>query len=96
MRSCLVALVALLALGSPAAGQTSPAADGRAFEPEDWYRLTTLSSPAVSPDGLWVAFTVTTVREEENERHSEIWMVSADGGEPWRLQRTDRPAPGSV
>ncbi len=59
--------------------------EGRAFTPEDWYRLTTVSSPALSPDGRWVAFTVTTVREEENARHSEIWMVGAEGGEPWRV-----------
>src|SRR5690606_27286437 len=31
-----------------------------------------------------VAFTVTTVKEEENERHSEVWVVPAAGGEPVR------------
>jgi dipeptidyl aminopeptidase/acylaminoacyl peptidase len=60
-------------------------AQGRAFTPQDWYRLTTLSSPAVSPDGKWVAFTVTTVRESENKRHAEVWMVAAEGGEPIRM-----------
>src|SRR5690554_4834393 len=57
----------------------------RAFEPADWYRVTTLSSPALSPDGRQVAFTVTTVKESENERHSEVWIVPAEGGEPTRL-----------
>ena len=60
------------------------AAQQRAFTPDDWYRLTTLSSPALSPDGELVAFTVTTVRESENERHSEVWVVPADGGDPVR------------
>ncbi|MEZ4585302.1 MAG: S9 family peptidase [Gemmatimonadales bacterium] len=60
-------------------------AQGRAFAPEDWYRLATVSSPAISPDGQWVAFTVTTVREKENKRHSEVWLVSSQGGEPSRL-----------
>jgi len=58
---------------------------GRAFTPEDWYRLTRVSDPALSPDGEHVAFTVTTVVEEDNALHSEIWLVPAEGGEPVRL-----------
>jgi dipeptidyl aminopeptidase/acylaminoacyl peptidase len=61
------------------------AAQGRAFTPQDWYRMTTLSGPAVSPDGKWVAFTVMTVREKENKRHQEVWMVPTQGGDPIRM-----------
>lgn len=57
----------------------------RAFTPSDWYKVTTLSSPALSPDGGRVAFTVTTVREGENRRHSEVWVVPTSGGEPQRF-----------
>ena len=60
------------------------AAQGRAFTPDDWYRVTNLSSPAVSPDGKQVAFTVTTVVTAENKRHSEIWVVGTEGGSPVR------------
>ena len=63
----------------------APATQGRAFTPQDWYRLHTVSSPAMSPDGRHVAFTVTTAREGENDRHSEVWMVPSAGGEPVRL-----------
>ena len=59
-------------------------AQKRGFTPADWYRLTTLSSPALSPDGRLVAFTVTTVKEAENKRHSEVWVVPAAGGAPVR------------
>ena len=58
---------------------------GRAFTPNDWYRVTTLSNPAVSPDGKQIAFTVTTVVAAENKRHSEVWLVPAAGGEPVRM-----------
>jgi dipeptidyl aminopeptidase/acylaminoacyl peptidase len=63
----------------------APATQGRAFTPQDWYRLHTVSSPAMSPDGRHVAFTVTTAREGENDRHSEVWMVPTAGGDPVRL-----------
>ncbi|HZD03772.1 MAG TPA: hypothetical protein VE173_02610, partial [Longimicrobiales bacterium] len=61
------------------------AGGGRAFTPADWFRLTTVSSPAMSPDGRYVAFEVTTVDEDANRRHSEVWMVPAAGGEPVRM-----------
>ena len=67
------------------ASSTQAIAQGRAFTPNDWYRLTTVSAPAVSPDGNRIAFTVTTVIAADNKRHSEVWMVPASGGEPMRL-----------
>ncbi|MFS8639154.1 MAG: prolyl oligopeptidase family serine peptidase, partial [Gemmatimonadota bacterium] len=32
-----------------------------------------------------IAFTVTTVVEKENRRHSEVWIAPVDGGEPYRV-----------
>ena len=60
-------------------------AQGRAFTPADWYKVVTVGSPAMSPDGKRVAMTVTTVREAENRRHSEVWVVGTDGGAPQRF-----------
>ena len=77
----LLLLPLLLVLAVPAGAQE---AGKRAFAPADWYRLTTLSSPAMAPNGERIAFTVTTVKEEENERHSEVWVVPTAGGEPVR------------
>ena len=75
-RAVPIALVAaLVGVPSPLAAQQGPAPGGRAFQPSDVYRIVAVSSPAVSPDGARVAFTVTTVREGENRRHSEIWMA---------------------
>ncbi|MDB4874738.1 MAG: WD40-like beta Propeller containing protein [Gemmatimonadetes bacterium] len=72
----------LLPLGIVGAQQTAPAR--HAFTPADWYKVTTVGAPALSPDGNKVAFTVTTVRESENKRHSEVWVVNTQGGEPVR------------
>jgi dipeptidyl aminopeptidase/acylaminoacyl peptidase len=56
--------------------QTSP---GRPLELKDYYRLESAESPAISPDGRWVAFVRTYIVEAENRRHSEVWLAPADG-----------------
>jgi dipeptidyl aminopeptidase/acylaminoacyl peptidase len=80
-RYCLSLL--LMSAGSAARAQ-QPVAP-RPFQPADWYKLTTVSAPAMSPSGDRVAFTVTTVREAENKRHNEVWVVATAGGEPQRF-----------
>jgi len=81
MRSARATFLLLCIAFVPAAAQEQT---GRAFSPDDWYRLTNVGSPAMSPDGQLVAFTVTTVKESENERHREVWVVPTEGGEPMR------------
>src|SRR5437868_8596424 len=74
-------LLGLAAIPAVLSGQ-APAR--HAFRLADWYRVTTVGAPAMSSDGKRVAFTVTTVREAENKRHSEVWVASTRGGEPAR------------
>ena len=57
----------------------------RAFALSDWYKLSTLSAPAISPDGGRVAFTVQTINERDNKYHREVWVVPTRGGEPVRF-----------
>ena len=59
----------------------------RAFETRDWYKVKTVGSPAMSPDGKYVAMQVTSVLEAKNARVNEIWLVSTapNGGEPVRF-----------
>jgi dipeptidyl aminopeptidase/acylaminoacyl peptidase len=73
----LVAILALLPLlMAPLAGQE------RGFRPEDYYSIVSVSQVAVSPEGGFVAFTVTTVVEDENRRHQEIWLQPLMNGRP--------------
>lgn len=45
-----------------------------------------MGGPAISPDGAQVAFVRSVTLRKEDRRHSEIWLVPADGsGEPVRL-----------
>jgi dipeptidyl aminopeptidase/acylaminoacyl peptidase len=57
----------------------------RAFTIADWYKLTNVSAPAMSPDGSRIAFQVQTVNERENKYHREIWVVPTAGGAPQRF-----------
>lgn len=54
----------------------------------DLYELKTISQPAVSPDGRFVAFVVQGFRRKENDRHQNLWLAPADGSQsPHRLTR---------
>ncbi|TRX36240.1 S9 family peptidase [Flavobacterium restrictum] len=61
----------------------------RTLKPSDIYRLQNLSDPHISPDGNWVAYTLSTVDSIKNKRNSDIWMVSWDGKES--IQLTNSP-----
>src|ERR1043166_2461892 len=50
----------------------------RALELKDYYRIESAGSPAISPDGQWVAFVRTYIVEAENRRNSEIWLAPSD------------------
>ncbi|MBN2432497.1 MAG: S9 family peptidase [Acidobacteria bacterium] len=62
----------------------------RPMQPEDLYRIRGVSDPRISPDGRWVAFTVTVTDLAANTTDSDIWLVPLTGGEPRRL--TTSPA----
>ncbi|MCI0437060.1 MAG: S9 family peptidase [Gemmatimonadetes bacterium] len=82
-------LVAGLAFPSVSAARQAPAASrGRALEIEDFYRMKSVGSPQISPNGQWVAYTVSTRIEETNTDRGEVWLAAADGsGAPRRVSR---------
>lgn len=62
---------------------------GRALAIEDWYRVLSVGAPEMSPDGRWVAFTVSRRIEATNDDSSEVWVVDATGGAPARRVSAD-------
>ena len=72
----LVGFLLLIWISSPAHAQS------RGFQPEDYYEIVTVSEASVAPTGNFVAFTVTTVVEEENKRHRAIWLQPLSNGRP--------------
>jgi dipeptidyl aminopeptidase/acylaminoacyl peptidase len=62
---------------------------------DDFFRVQDLSEPQVSPDGLWVAYVVSSNDRDADEAKSAIWMVSWDGSQQLALTSatdgTDKP-----
>src|SRR5579862_1260478 len=55
---------------------------GRPISLEDYYRVETATTPAISPDGKWVVFTRSIIIEPENQRHTELWIAPSDASAP--------------
>jgi len=52
---------------------------------DDTYRMEKISVPQVSPDGKWVAYTVTSIDKAADRRRTALWMVNWEGTEDVRL-----------
>lgn len=52
---------------------------------DDLAKLNRVSNPIVSPDGKWVAYTVSHVDVKADKNETDLWMVSWDGTEDVQL-----------
>jgi dipeptidyl aminopeptidase/acylaminoacyl peptidase len=55
-------------------------AAGRGVTAEDYYAFKNVTDARISPNGKFVAYTVTSA--ERNKRFSEIWLTATDGSRP--------------
>ena len=60
----------------------------RPLRPSDFLRVKSVSEPAVSPEGNWVAYSVSVVDSVKDKRKSDLWMTSWDGQEHIQLTHT--------
>lgn len=51
----------------------------RPLRPGDIYRFRDVGAARISPDGQWVAYTITTVDSAKDKSDSDVWMTSWDG-----------------
>jgi dipeptidyl aminopeptidase/acylaminoacyl peptidase len=74
MRLIATALACVLAAGSQAGAQVkTPTVD-------DLISLRRAASPAISPDGKWVAYTIRETNWAENAYETEIWVADVQSG----------------
>jgi dipeptidyl aminopeptidase/acylaminoacyl peptidase len=78
-----IALIAALAPAVPNLAQTNPAKRPMSFE--DMMQMKRLGETAVSNDGKWLAYSVTTVNLDQNTRTPELFLQPVAGGDPQPL-----------
>ena len=76
-------VVAILLLTVPLVAQQR-----RALTAEDVYNVRDVRDPQRSPDGRWVAYTVTTAHKDTDKNNTDVWMVSWDGTQQIQLTNT--------
>jgi dipeptidyl aminopeptidase/acylaminoacyl peptidase len=85
----LVKLLSVLALASfPNSYAQPPAKHPLTFD--DLIKLHRVSSPEVSPDGKWVAYSISTPDMELNRGVSNVWIVPVAGGEAIQVTQSGR------
>ncbi len=77
MKTTVVAFTTLLAALPVAA-----IAQQRHITVDDLFELENVGTPVVSPEGKWIAYTVSRTSLENERSYTRIYMVSAEGGDP--------------
>jgi dipeptidyl aminopeptidase/acylaminoacyl peptidase len=71
LRLLIVTLISATALSAQTAR--------RPLKLDDLARFRNVSDPQISPDGQWVAYTVSTIDTKEDKSSTHIWLVGYDG-----------------
>jgi len=79
-------LGALLLAGAIVAGAQETGK--HAITAEDLLKMHRVSEAQISPDGKWVAYTVSTPDMDANRNASNVWVIATGGGEAMQLTRS--------
>ena len=86
MRTFKLTLVLLLVAASLSPTQSQ--AQKRPMTFDDMMAMKRLGDTAVSPDGQWLAYAVTTIDLDQNQKKTEWWLQTIAGGEPQKIAVT--------
>ena len=89
---CRIICKLLVMIVAVCGGSFSIAADDRMLTIDDLLALRSVSDPQVSPDGKWIAHTVTRIDIEADASSGQIFMASIDSGEVVQLTSDDSDA----
>ena len=82
----VLASTSAIAQNAPVSPAAPPATSGpHPMTLDDIFRFQDVGDPQVSPDGQWVAYTLSRVDTEADKRITDLWMVSWDGSQDIRL-----------
>jgi dipeptidyl aminopeptidase/acylaminoacyl peptidase len=89
MRTSVLAFALAIAATTPAA-QTATQ-QRRSLTADDIYAFKTVSDPQISPDGQWVAYTVSQLDRKKDGSDTDVYMSPLAGGDAVRVTTSDRP-----
>jgi dipeptidyl aminopeptidase/acylaminoacyl peptidase len=70
---------------APVLAQTPAPASPHAMTLDDIFRFQDLGDPQVSPDGQWIAYTLSHIDASADRRITDLWMVNWDGSQDIQL-----------
>jgi len=82
-RYCFFLLLLAFTLIPFCPAQSAPGKRPMTFE--DMMKMKRLGETAVSPDGKWLVYSVTSVDLNQNTKTTELWVQKIEGGEPFHL-----------
>ena len=85
MRRSLSTLFVVLLLTPAGLGQQP-----RPLTPDDIFPIKNVADPQVSPDGTWVAYTVSQMDRQKDASDTDIYMAPLAGGDPVRVTTSDK------
>ena len=90
LRHILLALMIAPFVANPLAAPV-PQAATRVPTVDDLLNVSSLGSPQISPDGTWVAYTVTSTDWKQDAFVTQIWAAHVASGRRYQLTRGDKP-----
>jgi dipeptidyl aminopeptidase/acylaminoacyl peptidase len=75
----LITTIVIIIVIAPSAGATDT--PPRPMRVDDYFRFRDVGDPQISPDGKWVAYTISATDLEKDSSETRIWMSPIDGGD---------------
>jgi len=76
---------------APVSSAQAPTDAPRPLRSSDIYHIRDVGGGRISPDGAWIAYTVTATDSSKDKRDSDVWMVSWDGTRTLRMTSSPEP-----
>ncbi len=85
MRARTLAVLLAIGLALPLLSAAQPASARRPITFEDMMHMKRLGATAVSPDGKWLGYAVTTANLDRNSLTTALWLQAISGGAPHKV-----------
>jgi dipeptidyl aminopeptidase/acylaminoacyl peptidase len=93
--SLVVAAVTALPVAAPVSARV-PGPSARVPTVDDLLNLKSAGSPAISPNGRWVAYTVSSTDWKQDAFVTQIWLAEVASGRTFQVTRGDKSCSGQA